>query len=111
MDAATQQAQAAQARLSRSNHWIIQVDKQLHEAAEKGWPHVHCEELLKEPEEVQDRVIGYFQDRGFQAYRGQYTGGWDFQFPTVWFSSVAPVKKEPGVFKQFVTRLFGGPHA
>lgn len=107
MDAVTQQIQAAEARVRLSNEWIIKVDRLIKQATDQGWPNTHCPELVDQPPEVQDRVMGYFQDIGYQAYRGFYG---DYELRTIWFSSHPPKKKQPGVFSQLITRLFGGQH-
>lgn len=105
MHAQTQLEKALQSRLSITNKWVIKIDQELREAAQNGWPKIHSPELLNEPEEVQDRVMGYFRDRGYQAYRGEYSG---YGLDTVWFSSEPKQEKEPGVISQVIHRLFGG---
>jgi len=104
MHAQTQLEKALQSRLGLTNKWVIRIDQELRQAAENGWPKIHSPELLKEPEEVQDRVMGYFRDRGYQVHRGEYGDGWD----TVWFNSEPKQEKEPGVISQVIHRLFGG---
>lgn len=109
MDAQMMQAQAAQARLSRTNYWILKISDQLDRAATGGWLYTHAEELLHEPKEVQERVLAYFIEKGYQAYYGTYElKGWSNDSKTIWFSSVPPKVKEPGVISQVVHRLFGG---
>jgi len=106
MDPALRLAEAAQARISLANKWIIDVDRMLKDAADRGWPHVHVETLLDEPVEVKERVLSYFRDLGYQAYEGKYSAA-GHQFNTIWFTSKPPVKKKPGVFARLVTRLIG----
>lgn len=104
MHAQTQLEKALFSRIGLTNEWVIRVNRGLKEAADRGWPFTHFPELLEEPMEVQERVMEYYRDFGYQAYRGSYGDGWD----TVWFNSEPKQEKEPGVISQVIHRLFGG---
>jgi len=104
MDAKTQLETALISRTSLTNEWVLRVDRELRDAAKKGWLKTHTPELLKEPPEVQERVMEYFRDMGYQVYYGGYSDGWS----TVWFNSEPKKEKEPGVISQVIHRLFGG---
>lgn len=97
--------ETVQSRISLSNKWTIKVIEALEKASGNGWPTTHVPELIKQPVEVQERVMGYFRDKGFRVEYGTY-GGWGLD--TIWFSSEPPKAKEPGFVSKVVHRLFGG---
>jgi len=105
VDAQSMLQETVQSRISLSNEWTIKVIEALEKASGNGWPTTHVPELIKQPVEVQERVMGYFRDKGFRAEYGTY-GGWGLD--TIWFSSEPPKAKEPGLVSKVVHRLFGG---
>lgn len=88
-----------------SEEWIDKVQEEWRKALAKGQDYARISSLNRQVAEVQKRVAGHFESLGYTFQEERYFGGEYRDY----FIRLTP--KEPSLFRQLITRLFGGTHA
>ena len=100
--------QAREARVAgvhaTSQKWIKKIEKDWRERLERGWDTLWIPSLDNETEEVQEIVKQHFLEMGygFKMERAEYP---EYRM------RLHPVQQEPGLFRQILSRIFGGSFA
>lgn len=107
----TQQAKEAREAGVRvtSTRWIQKIEQDWIKRLAAGWDHLFVSGLEMEPPEVQAIVAEHFQKLNYEFSLGRWYSAWSEH--EEYCLRIESKVEEPGLFRQILTRIFGGSSA